>query len=508
LSVADDNTVVVRTDTARGYIWDSTFTDVVGNAGGAGGWRCILDAKTLAATELMVKGAQLFTQGVFALTVAPSDSSVIYACYAHYQTTTPIQTTVYKSVDGGRTFAETGFTPVNTTPTMNGNGQYRMWGQKLAVHPADPNIAYLGTGNSHLFATADGGATWRAVSGVPASLAHGSDYPGQTGIVFRPSQPTTIYVSSYGHGIYRSTDGGMNWANISGTGTSAGPSEASYADINASGNYVCVDLVGNCWTYISGVWTKVIPVVGSVVACSVAVDPFDANHIVVGGAQARLQESQDGGVTWSGWSARGAATYPDIPWLGVLGSSPRLYEIVFDRVTPNKLLVGGTNDVYDCVLTGPISIFTVPALISRGVGLEQLNANDICVPVSGSPILASWDHATQLPNLIHFPTTIGLNVGGQVCAAWSLDFAPGTRTVVCIADGFYIGTAQMSAISSDGGQTWSNFKDLPLTVPPVGSFGGYVAVSTPQNFVWARCNAQPYYTLDGGHMRVPGDRDH
>jgi photosystem II stability/assembly factor-like uncharacterized protein len=56
---------------------------------------------------------------------------------------------------------------------MNPNGPYRMWGQKMAIDPNNPNIVYFGSAANGLFVTTDGGNTWSVVSGVPAATSDG-----------------------------------------------------------------------------------------------------------------------------------------------------------------------------------------------------------------------------------------------------------------------------------------------------------------------------------------------
>ena len=90
-----------------------------------------------------------------------------------------------------------------------------MNGQKMAVDPNNPNVVYVGTPQNGLFVTTDGGVSWQKVSAVPVSATDTSgQYPGITGITFDPTsgvtggKTNTIFASSYGHGVYESTNGG------------------------------------------------------------------------------------------------------------------------------------------------------------------------------------------------------------------------------------------------------------------------------------------------------------
>jgi photosystem II stability/assembly factor-like uncharacterized protein len=79
----------------------------------------------------------------------------------------------------------------------------------IAVHPTNPNIAYVGAAQGGVYRTTDGGDTWKAIFDSALSLAAGS-------IAIAPSQPTTVYVgtgepngscdSFFGVGIYKITN--------------------------------------------------------------------------------------------------------------------------------------------------------------------------------------------------------------------------------------------------------------------------------------------------------------
>jgi hypothetical protein len=76
----------------------------------------------------------------------------------------------------------------------------------VAVHPSNPDIAYVGTAQGGVYRTLDGGASWTAIFDSAQSLAVGS-------VAIAPSQPSTIYVGTgepnnscdayFGVGVYR-----------------------------------------------------------------------------------------------------------------------------------------------------------------------------------------------------------------------------------------------------------------------------------------------------------------
>jgi photosystem II stability/assembly factor-like uncharacterized protein len=94
----------------------------------------------------------------------------------------------------------------------------------IAVASSDPNIIYVGTGESDIrsqhsygigvFKSTDAGKTWSSV-GLNDSSQIGR-------IVVDPHNPNLVYVAALGHvydanptrGVYRSTDGGAHWKKV------------------------------------------------------------------------------------------------------------------------------------------------------------------------------------------------------------------------------------------------------------------------------------------------------
>ena len=60
----------------------------------------------------------------------------------------------------------------------------------------------------------------------------------------------TIFASSYGHGVYESTNGGATWTALSG-----GPSDVVSAAVSSTGVYYASD-GSNLWAYAGGKWTE------------------------------------------------------------------------------------------------------------------------------------------------------------------------------------------------------------------------------------------------------------
>ena len=242
-----------------------------------------------------------------AIAVAPSRPDVIYVGSGEADMRSDISfgDGVYKSVDAGRTWRNTGLRESRQIA-------------KILIDPANPDVVYVAaTGHGYgpnaergVYKSTDGGATWRK------TLDNGSEI-GAVDLAFDPANARTLYAtvwhgqrppwSVYGPlegngGLYKSSDAGEHWTQISGhglpegewrrTGVAAGAAGVVYLNIDAAsgaGIYRS-DNRGDTWTrttadtrltsrgwYFSGI----------------TVDPRDPNLVYV--PNVSVYRSTDGG---------------------------------------------------------------------------------------------------------------------------------------------------------------------------------------------------------------------
>jgi photosystem II stability/assembly factor-like uncharacterized protein len=73
----------------------------------------------------------------------------------------------------------------------------------MAIDPRDPAVIYIGTENSGLYKTVDGGASWRPIqNGMRRALV--------TSLAIDPQYPDILY-AGFSEGILQTTDGGESW---------------------------------------------------------------------------------------------------------------------------------------------------------------------------------------------------------------------------------------------------------------------------------------------------------
>lgn len=133
---------------------------------------------------------------------------------------------IYSSTNQGDTWTNIGGTSVVGTAKKT----------ILEISPSNPSYIYTGT-SSALWRTTDGGTTWASIS-VPGN--------GMVSMCIHPNDPNTIWVTrsnySAGNKVYKSTNGGSSWINISGTLPNLPANTVIYQNNIQDGLYVGMDI--------------------------------------------------------------------------------------------------------------------------------------------------------------------------------------------------------------------------------------------------------------------------
>lgn len=159
------------------------------------------------------------SDSIGALAVAPSAPKVIYAGTGESDIRGDMITGdgIYKTTNGGKTWHYAGLKQTHTTTS-------------LVVDPKDANIVYAASmghvfvpgAHRGVFKTTDGGKTWHRILFV-------NDRTGVVDLVMDPKDSSVLYAAAWqayrkpwrlssggpGSGLYKTTDGGQHWVNIS-----------------------------------------------------------------------------------------------------------------------------------------------------------------------------------------------------------------------------------------------------------------------------------------------------
>ncbi len=163
----------------------------------------------------------MVTAAVGDIALAPSDPDVVWVGTGEHNIFRSSQAGigVFKSADGGKTWAHMGLTDTNTI-------------SRIVVHPTNPDVVYVAAGGHEwtknadrgVYKTTDGGKTW-------AKVLYVNDETGAYDLVMDPRSSDTLYAAMWqrtrqkwndprtfpghtGSGLFKTTDGGKTWAPI------------------------------------------------------------------------------------------------------------------------------------------------------------------------------------------------------------------------------------------------------------------------------------------------------
>jgi len=287
--------------TNAGITWEQTFTDVVKDVASVG-----------------------------AVEVAPSDTNVIYVGTGDIITGGAINegNGVYKSTDAGKTWTHLGLDATKQIPS-------------IIVDPANPDLVMVAAqGNVHaksdqrgVFRSTDGGRTWTRTLYVndeigAVKLAYAHDKPS---VILATTDEHYVEPGSTARGafggpsgthLFKSTDEGVTWTEISGHGLPELNGRTSVAIANHTdalrmfivtntGLYRSDDGGAN-WHQIGADDNRIHNGQGGY-NCGIYVDPQDPDVLYVINTSSYV--SRDGGKTWTGFKGAPGGDDPQQLWI-------------------------------------------------------------------------------------------------------------------------------------------------------------------------------------------------
>ena len=473
--------------------------------------------------------------GVESIAADPLSAGKVWVATGEYTQpwASPPNGEILRSANKGRTWQASDL-PIQLGANQDG----RDMGERLAVDPEDDSILYLASPANGLWKSADGGASWAQAASFP--VASTPDDIGLSFVTFgtaggRRGQPTkTIFVGdATDKTVYESTDAGATWQQVPG-----GPAglEPQHGELAADGTFY-VDYAnapgpngmtnGSVWKYAvapgapaggtggrppGSAWTNITPQVpgaggnGSFGYSGLAVDPAHPRTVMVATNDRwfpvdTIYRSTDGGATWVDVGASAKLDITASPYLA-WGGTPKfgwwIGSIAIDPFNGNRAMYGtgatvfGTSDLTAADSGQPTTWSSAAA-----TGIEETAVNDLLVPSAGPCKLISA--VGDLGGFCHTALSAA-PPGGMI--------SPILSTGTSLAEA---GTAPLDValvgwsggdFSADGGATWTAMS-LPAADPDGAgtvalSADGSTLVWTPEDNSWAPQAAVPVYSTDQG----------
>jgi photosystem II stability/assembly factor-like uncharacterized protein len=495
---------------------------VHGVAGDTGIWRSMDGGATWTNTTTAITTTSTFSD----VEIDPTNSHTLYAAVGSFRGSSV--NGVYKSTDGGNTWAVAGSFPLDVR-----DGRIT-----VAIAPSDPQTLYVSVSASGLgvssfgrllevLKSTDGGNTWAVLPNTPD--LGGSGWYGLP-LAVDPSDPNTLYASAGGNPIVESNNGGINWFSLVVGADGKGPHPDHHAFAFDANGHLLDGNDGGIWRlddpgFTHEHWTDLNTNLQLTQYIGIAVDPTNPN-IAYGGSQDNGTSKFTGSLAWTlvrpgdGGFVRIDPNNPNtvyhtltnislersdnggLTWIdrtfGINHSDPSntYLPFVLDPANSQRLLLG-TNRVY-----------------------ETTNRGDLWHPIS-QPGQGGWTASANIDALAiaaSDPNTIYASAGGDLFVTFDDGVTWQQRDIAGVTDHFQniqIDTADnLTAYAvrdrfggghvfktSDGGLSWTdisgNLPDLPaytLAIDPssgslyVGTDDG-VYLSSNQGNSWSRFGA-------------------
>ncbi len=156
--------------------------------------------------KLPVEDTNKKFQGFQAITFAPSDPKIVYGGFGVWRCVTMFERDMCKaktivsllvSENGGSSWTRMNETPFDGLTVS-----------EIVVHPANPNVAWVGTIGGGIFHTEDRGKTWQATN-------KGLKTQSIMDLALDPADPNILFAGTADRGVFKSQDGAVSWKSTS-----------------------------------------------------------------------------------------------------------------------------------------------------------------------------------------------------------------------------------------------------------------------------------------------------
>lgn len=365
------------------------------------------------------------------LAVAPSNNNVVYAISS--KSSDSGFNGLYRSDDSGATYILKSSTPnlLGWSQTGSDTGGQGWYDLTLGVNPADENTIF--TGGVTNWKSTDGGVTWTINTfwyGIPGVAEVHAD---KHHAVWRGSD---FYQGNDG-GIYRTTDNGTTWVDISGDLVI---SQMYRLGVSQSDGKVIAGLQDNGTKLMQtgGTWTDVIG--GDGMEC--AINPVNPNVMYGEVYYGNMERSTNGGVSWTSIKPSGS------------GNGQWITPFTLDPSVPTTIYAGFAR-IYKSTNQG-----TSWTTISPNFGIGAMSYVNVA-PSNSNYIYAGTGNALRrtVDGGTNWTTMTTPGSGTAMMAVHPLD----PNTIYAVRQNYSAGAKVYK--STDGGATWTNISGSLPNLP-------------------------------------------
>ncbi|MFC4466085.1 RICIN domain-containing protein [Streptomyces xiangluensis] len=441
--------------------------------------------------------------GIDSVATDPVDPDRLYLGAGTYTNSWAGNGAILRSTDRGRTFQRTDL-PFKLGANEDGRGA----GERLVVNPAENGTLLLGTRKNGLWRSTDHGVTWSQVSSFPVKDGASSG-AGISFVTYGPAGSKTVYVgvADKSTSLYRSTDGGSTWQAVSGQPTGQMPQHGvlsgdgslylTYTDVVGPNGVTA----GSVWKHTpsGGAWKNISPSQGSYGFSGLAVDPQKPSTVMVTTLDRWWPEDEIYRTTDGGttWKALASKSERDDSGAPYVGTGTGhwMTALAIDPFNSGHVLYGTGSGIWRSKDANATDSGGTSHWTVGARGLEETAVLDAVAPPGGATVISSMG-----------------DLGGfRYSSSSSLTEVPAGRLknpmMITSTDIDFAqsdpsvmvrvgrGGDQDGAYSTDGGSSWSGFK-----TEPVGSAdSGQVALAADGSaIVWTEEGQAPYRSTDKG----------
>jgi len=438
--------------------------------------------------------------GIDSLATDPVDPKRLYLGAGTYTNDWAGEGAILRSTDRGRTFKR-----VDLPFKLGANEDGRGAGERLVIDPAHHGTLLLGTRKNGLWRSTDYGVTWRQVSSFPVKDGASSG-GGISFVTYGPAGTRTVYVgvADKSTSLYRSTDGGSTWQAVPGQPTGQLPQHGvvsgdgslylTYTD-TLGPNGVTAGSVRK-YTSAGGAWKNVSPSSGSYGFSGLAVDPRKPSTVMVTTLDRWWPEDEIYRSTNGGttWKALADKSVRDASAAPYVGTGVGhwMTALAIDPFNSGHVLYGTGNGIWRSKDAGATDSGGTSHWTAGARGLEETALMDAIAPPGGATVVTAMGDQGGFRHGSLTKVPGGRLKNPQMSNSTDIDFAQSKPSVMVRVGR---GGAQDGAYSTDGGSSWKGFPAEPVA----DAQDGHVALSADgAAIVWTQAGEAPYRSTDKG----------